>query len=148
METPVFRCPSCGGINRVAAGREGVPACGRCHATLPTDGAPQEVSAEELERAIASSPLPVLVDFWAPWCGPCRAAAPLVERFARGRAGRVLVLKVDTDRHPQAGARFGIRAVPTFVAFRWGEEVARGSGVMPEARLDALVSANGPVARA
>jgi thioredoxin 2 len=146
METALFRCPSCGGLNRVAANRDGTPACGRCHTDLPLDGGPQEITGAELERVIASSPVPVLVDFWAPWCGPCRAAAPTVDRFARKRAGKVLVVKVNTDENPAAGARFGIRGVPTFVAFRWGMEVARRSGVLPEAALAALVEAQGPVA--
>jgi thioredoxin 2 len=105
--------------------------CGRCKDDLDTTGPAAHVDLPGLERAIASSPAPVLVDFWAPWCGPCRAFAPVLEQFAREQAGRFVILKLDTEANPSAGARFDIRAIPTLVLFRNGKEVERVSGALP-----------------
>jgi len=148
MDARVFRCGNCGAFNRVPAGREGAPSCGRCKRTLATDGAPQAVDVVGLERAIAGSPVPLLVDFWAPWCGPCRMVAPTVEQVARAHAGELVVLKLDTEAHADGGARFGIRGIPTFAVFRGGAEVGRQSGALPRPMLEALIeSALRPSAR-
>ena len=130
-----YRCPSCGAFNRVGTGT-GTPVCGRCKNPLPTDGKPQDVNAEGLERAVASSPVPVLVDFWAPWCGPCRVAAPLFDEVARRLKGEAIVLKVDTEANPDAGARYGIRAIPTAILFQGGRERERRMGVQPAPALE------------
>ena len=132
MSTHVFRCPACGAFNRVPEAHPGgAPVCGRCKRELDTSGRPQAVDADGFSRAVASSPVPVLVDFWAPWCGPCRMAGPILEDVGRQRAGRVVVLKVNTDDHPGPSAQLGVRGIPTFVVFRDGHEVARQSGVLP-----------------
>ncbi len=149
MASPlVFRCARCGAMNRIALlapGRQ--PVCGRCKADLETTGAPSPVDLAGLESAVASSPVPVLVDFWAPWCAPCRVFAPVLERFAREEAGRFVVLKLDTEAQPDAGARFGIQAIPTLALFRGGREVERVSGALPlpELRRFAAAAAHGVV---
>ena len=133
MSSPlVFRCARCGAMNRVALlVPDRQPVCGRCKADLDVAGTPAHVDAAALQTAVGSSPVPVLVDFWAPWCAPCRSFAPVLERFAREQAGQVVVLKLDTEADPAGGARYGIQAIPTLVAFRGGREVDRVSGALP-----------------
>ena len=128
---PIFRCVGCGQLNRISGAREGAPMCGACKKPFDTSGAPQEVDTAGLRDTLARSPLPVLVDFWAPWCGPCRRAAPILDSLARQRAGQLLVLKVNSDDHPDAAAPLGIQGIPTFVIFRGGREAARQVGLPP-----------------
>jgi thioredoxin 2 len=103
-------------------------------------GAPQSVDTARYAHAVKNSPLPVLVDFWAPWCGPCRAAAPILDQLARRHAGKLLVLKVNTDEDPQPSAELGVQGIPTFVVFRDGVEKGRQAGMLPAAQMGAWVS--------
>lgn len=136
----MFRCASCGAFNRVSPQSPGTPVCGRCKKDLDVSGAPQNVDAEGFNRAVQGSPLPVVVDFWAPWCGPCRMAAPILEQVGRQLAGKAVVLKVNTDEHPQPSTSLGIRGIPTFIVFRDGREVARQSGVLPAPQMQQWVT--------
>ena len=123
-------CPHCHTTNRVESDDlSKQPDCGSCHEALFT-GEPANLGATEFERHVTRSQLPVLVDFWAPWCGPCRMMAPAFEQAARQLEPRVQLVKVNTDEAPGVGARLNIRSIPTIALFVGGREVARQSGAM------------------
>jgi thioredoxin 2 len=134
-------CAACGRENRVPTrhladrGR-----CGGCKAALEPSSAPLDVDEAAFDEILASVSVPVLVDFWAPWCGPCRLAAPEVERAAERLAGKALVLKVDTEKSPRLAQRFSVESVPTFLVFAGGRRVGQRAGAMTAERLLALVA--------
>jgi thioredoxin 2 len=128
----VVVCPNCGRKNRVPAAAKGLPSCGQCHRPLPwLAEAGDEAWGDVVERA----KLPVLVDLWAPWCGPCRAVSPALENLARERAGRIKLVKVNVDESPITAHRFGVQGIPTLLVFDKGTAVARQVGAAPEAAL-------------
>ena len=134
MEPLMVRCPACGATNRVpadkvAAGR--APVCGKCHAPLPL-GRPQPVTDASFAQDVERSPVPVLVDAWAPWCGPCHMIAPVIDQLAGEWAGRVRVVKLNVDDNPQTAARFDLRSIPTLLVMKDGREVDRLVGVQPK----------------
>jgi thioredoxin 2 len=140
MDALVFVCPSCLGINRVRADRlDSGPTCGRCHTPLDTSGAPLHVSDDALDKLVQKSPVPVLVDFYADWCGPCRALAPTLETFAKRHAGEVVVAKVDTERFARNAQRLGVRGIPAVFLFAGGQKVADAAGLRPLAFYEDLL---------
>ena len=123
-------CPQCAAINRIPSDRLGDnPKCGQCHQALFT-AHPVELTAETFTRHIERNDIPVLVDFWAPWCGPCKAMAPAFEQAANQLEPQVRLVKVNTEAEQQLGAQFGIRSIPTLALFHGGKEVARQPGAM------------------
>jgi thioredoxin 2 len=137
----IVTCPSCRTKNRLAFGRLGQPQrCAKCHTDLTLPSTPQEVdSSTTFDTLVANSALPILVDFWAPWCGPCKMVAPQVEQVAHRNSGKLLVVKVNTDQVSDLASRLRIQGIPTLAVFAGGREAARTSGAMPADSIDAFV---------
>lgn len=126
------RCKSCGATNRIPARHlPNTGRCGACKASLPPSSEPIDVDRESFEEIIRDVRVPVLVDFWAAWCGPCRIAAPEVHALAQEMAGEAIVLKVDTEREPELAARYGIQSIPTLIVFNRGRVIMQRSGLAP-----------------
>jgi thioredoxin 2 len=128
----VVVCPNCGRKNRVPAAANGLPRCGQCHKPLPWLA---EAGDDSFGDVVERAKLPVLVDLWAPWCGPCRAVSPALENLARERAGRIKLVKVNVDESPTTAHRFGVQGIPTLLVLDKGTAVARQTGAAPEAAL-------------
>ena len=135
----LVRCPVCGTLNRVDAARAGDhPTCGDCAKPLLLDR-PMLVTDMDLEKVVKESDIPVVVDFYADWCGPCKFMAPIFDEMARERSGQVLFTKLDTDRNPAMATRYGIRGIPTLIVFHGGMEVARQVGAVPKPKLGEML---------
>lgn len=124
-------CATCGKANRIPGKHlADTGRCGACKSPLPPMAQPVEVGTEEFDEIVRESKVPVFVDFWAAWCGPCKMAAPHVEQVARELAGRAVVLKVDTERHPELAARYNVRGIPNFAVFAHGKLQFQQAGVV------------------
>lgn len=132
MSVTHVSCPGCGARNRISHTAAGRPRCGKCKHDLPWI---DEVSGQEFHSVIASSPLPTLVDLWAPWCGPCRVIAPALEKLAADRAGSLRIVKVNVDQAPEVSAQLRVQGIPTMVLFDKGVEISRQVGAMPGERI-------------
>ncbi len=135
-------CPGCGAVNRLPADRLGGGKCGRCSQPL-FPGQPITLDEAGFDRHIGRNDLPVLVDFWAEWCGPCKMMAPTFDQLARDFRGRLVVAKLETERAPAVSARFAIRSIPTMILFSGGREIDRLSGALPAAQLTQWLAGHG-----
>jgi thioredoxin 2 len=146
----VVACQACGKKNRLAYERLGdAVRCGQCKEPLTAPGVPIEIEqSADFDRVIARASLPVVVDYWAPWCGPCRMVAPELQKVAARQSGRVLVVKVNTDALSDIGQRFNIRSIPTLAIFAGGREIARTTGARPAPDIEAFIAQSVAATRA
>ena len=138
VNAQLVRCPACGTTNRVPAEKlqQGMEArCGNCKAPLSAPAGPAPVSDSTFAAEVERSPIPVLVDAWAPWCGPCRMIAPAIDELAIEFAGRVRVVKLNVDENPATSERFRIMSIPTLLVFQGGREVDRIVGAQPKSEI-------------
>ena len=134
-EARLIRCPGCGATNRVPPDKieRGLrPRCGRCKTELDASGKPIVVTDATFAADVERSPLPVLLDLWAPWCGPCKMIAPALEELAVEMAGRARIAKLNVDENPETASRFGVRSIPTLLVLRGGSEIDRIVGALPK----------------
>jgi thioredoxin 2 len=137
----VFRCAACGGVNRVRPDRlASGPTCGRCHKPLDLAAHPADVDDDAVESLVRSSPVPVLVDLWAAWCGPCRAVAPHLVELARRHAGKLIVVKLDVDRHKRVAGALQVQAIPTLALAKGGQFVKVEAGARMGPELEAFAT--------
>ena len=142
MSAELITCPHCGRRNRVPAAAAGIPRCGNCHQPLPWIA---EADDDTFAEAADAASVPVVIDLWAPWCGPCRMVSPALAQVAAELAGRVKLVKVNVDNSPKIQQRFDVQAIPTLLVLRHGQVAARRAGAAPAAALRAWVeSAIGP----
>jgi len=132
MASGLIRCEHCGQTNRVPAAAGGTPRCGKCHRPLPWIADADDATFGDIAE---TAKVPVIVDLWAPWCGPCRMVSPALEQLARDLAGQVKLVKVNVDTSPQISQRFGAQAIPTLLVLRGGQVIARQTGAAPLAAL-------------
>ena len=141
-------CTKCGGVNRLPAARRAQDAkCGKCASRL-FSGHPEDVDGEMFDRQITRSTIPVVVDVWAPWCGPCQVMAPAYEAAARELEPVVRLIKLNSDNEPAVSARLGIRGIPTMIMFHGGQELARTSGAMTAGQIVRWVQDRSPTVAA
>ncbi len=137
--TAVLPCTACGKLNRVKLSRaDAQPKCGTCRVPLVLD-APVVLTDANFDTVVGQSTVPVMVDFYADWCGPCKMMAPVFAQFAKQQRGQAIVAKVDTDRNPGVASRFAIRSIPTIALLKDGKEVARQVGALPLGQLEQMV---------
>ena len=132
MPSRQVACPQCSALNRVPVVASGRPRCAKCHTDLPWL---VNATSEQYSAVVDQSTVPVLVDLWAPWCGPCRAIAPALETLAVERAGKLRIAKVNVDDEPAVSAQLGVQGIPTMVLYRGGTEIARQVGALPADRI-------------
>jgi thioredoxin 2 len=140
LETVLARCSECSATNRILTTRvSDDPQCGRCHQKIfPRQAV--KVTDASWKQDVDESPIPVLVDFWAPWCGPCRMVGPILDQIAREKGGQLKIAKLNVDENPQAAARFNVQAIPTMILLRGGQVIEQLRGALPKPALEARLA--------